>query len=46
MDFFDNSIAATIMSGVVDSGDDDDDDDDDDDGDVNDDERYASTLLS
>ena len=43
MDFFDNSIAATIMSEVVDSGDDDDDDDD---GDVNDDERYASTLLS
>ena len=41
MDFFDNSIAATIMSEVVDSGDDDDDDDD---GDVNDDERYASTL--
>ena len=43
MDFFDNSIAATIMSEVVDSGNDDDDDDD---GDVNDDERYASTLLS
>ena len=41
MDFFDNSIAATIRSEVVDSGDDDDDDDD---GDVNDDERYASTL--
>ena len=43
MDFFDNSIAATIMSEVADSGDVDIDDDD---GDVNDDERYASTLLS